>query len=61
MMSENEKYYKQVQFIAPNDTRTFEERHRNLPFVREEDHEEWKNWWENLMNIGPNNNVSYNR
>lgn len=57
-MKNEEKVYKQVQFIRDNDTRTFDERHDALPFVRDEDLPEWKNWWENMMGI---NNVPINR
>jgi hypothetical protein len=47
----NEKQYKQVQYINPNDNRSFDEKFKTLPFVREEDLEEWKNWWEGSMNL----------
>lgn len=47
----NEKQYKQVQYINPNDTRSYDERLKALPFVREEDLDEWKNWWEELMGL----------
>lgn len=54
----NEKQYKQVQFIGANDTRSFDERFKALPFVREEDLEEWKNWWEDLMDIRQDANAN---
>lgn len=36
--------YRQVQSIAYNDTRSFEERLAALPFVRDEDLPEWEEW-----------------
>jgi hypothetical protein len=59
----NEQEYKQVQFIGENDTRSFDERFKTLPFVREEDLNEWKSWWEDLMNLSAeaNHNNRYYR
>jgi hypothetical protein len=54
----NEKQYKQVQFISANDNRSFDEKFKTLPFVREEDLEEWKNWWEGLMGISNEANAN---
>lgn len=36
--------YRQVQSIAYNDNRSFEERFAALPFVRDEDLPEWEEW-----------------
>jgi hypothetical protein len=36
--------YRPVQRILENDTRSIEERMAALPFVREEDLPEWKEW-----------------
>lgn len=58
-MKNDEIVYKQVQFIGSNDTRSFDERHASLPFVRDEDLPEWENWWNlTLSGLNPNKNVS---
>lgn len=58
-MKNDEIVYKQVQFIGSNDTRSFDERHSSLPFVRDEDLPEWENWWNRtLSGLNPNKNVS---
>lgn len=44
-MKNEEIVYKQVCSIADNDGRSFEERFRDLPFVRDEDLPEWEEWW----------------
>jgi hypothetical protein len=52
--------------VKEDDTRTYEQRHNDLPVVREEEYSEWEIWW-NRTWITPekirNNkkNVSYNR
>ena len=38
------KEYKVAQRFEETDTRTFNERHATLPFVREEDYSEWIEW-----------------
>ena len=53
--------YKQVQFIRDNDTRTLEERHAALPFVRDEELPEWESWWTRTMSgISHTKNVANN-
>lgn len=48
--------YKQVQSIRENDTRTYEQRHDALPFVRDEDLPEWEEWWNRTMTgLAPKN------
>ena len=56
-MKKNEEIvYKQVQFIRDNDTRTVEQRHNDLPFVRDEDLPEWEAWWNHTMSgLAPKN------
>lgn len=52
--------YKQVQTIRDNDTRTFDERHAALPFVRDEDLPDWEDWWNRTMNgLAPKNVPNY--
>jgi len=52
--------------VKEDDTRTYEQRHNDLPLVREEEYSEWETWW-NRTWITPekirNNkkNVSHNR
>jgi hypothetical protein len=52
--------------VKEDDTRTYEQRHNDLPAVREEEYSEWETWW-NRTWITPekirNNkkNVSNNR
>lgn len=52
--------YQQVQFLADNDTRTYEERVASLPFVRNEDLPQWENWW-SYTSTGLNHRATYNR
>jgi hypothetical protein len=52
--------YKQVQFIRDMDTRTFDERHAALPFVRDEDLPEWESWWNRTLTGLAPKNVSTN-
>ena len=45
-------YYRQVQFLDKDDTRSTEDRIRTLPVIRDEDLNEWKTWaeYENVSN-----------
>lgn len=57
MKKSEEITYKQVQFIRDNDTRSFDERHATLPFVREEELPEWEEWWNRTLGGLMHNNV----
>jgi hypothetical protein len=52
--------YKQIQSIHENDTRTYEQRHATLPFVRDEDLPEWEAWWDRTMTRLAPKNVTNN-
>jgi hypothetical protein len=43
---DNNVEYKQVCFVGENDTRSVEERMKDIPFIRDEDLPEWESWWE---------------
>lgn len=49
MKKSEDNSYKQIQFVRENDTRTYEQRHATLPFVRDEDLPEWEEWWNRTM------------
>lgn len=42
--NEYRSFYRQVQFIEDDDTRSLEQRLNNLPTIRDEDMDEWEEW-----------------